>query len=157
MKIGGGLLGLLIVALGLAVIWNVRGFPSMPGHSFGPGLFPTMIAGGLLVCGGLLLVRVLRAAPAGAFSVDAGAWRDNPHGAVSGAMMVAAILAFIFLGDEIGFQIIGFVTLCAFYLWLGRGPVKALTIAALVIVSLDLLFRIVLRVPVPSGPLTGLW
>lgn len=157
MKIGGGLLGLLIALLGIAVIWSVRSFPNMPGHAFGPGLFPSMIAVGLLVCGGLLLARTLRSAPAGAFRVDAVSWRGNPRGAVSGAMMVTAILAFIFFGEAIGFQIIGFVTLLAFYLWLGRAPVKAAGVAAVVTLGLDLLFRVVLHVPVPSGPLTGLW
>lgn len=157
MKIGGGLLGLFIIALGIAVIWAVSGFPNMPGHSFGPGLFPSMIAGGLLICGGLLLARTLRTAPAGGFRLDAAAWRHHPRGAVAGAMMVAAILAFIFFGEDVGFQIIGFVTLLAFYLWLGRTPVMALAVAAGVTLALDLLFRVVLHVPVPSGPLTGLW
>lgn len=157
MKIGDGLLGLIILGFGLAVIWHVQGFPNMPGHYFGPGLFPALSAAGLIICGGLLMMRGMRAASAGAFAVGAPSWRGNPRGAVSGAMMLATILAFIFLGEDIGFQILGFVALLAFYLWLGRGPVKAVTVAAGVTLALDLLFRSVLHVAVPSGPLTGLW
>lgn len=157
MKIGDGLLGLIILAFGAVVIWHVQGFPNMPGHYFGPGLFPSLSAAGLIVCGGFLLLRGMRAAGPGAFAFRAPSWRGNPHGAVSGLMMLATILAFIFLGEEIGFQILGFVALLAFYLWLGRGPVKAVAVAAGVTLALDLLFRSVLHVAVPSGPLTGLW
>lgn len=157
MKIGDGLLGLLVGALGLAVIWHVQGFPSVPGHFYGPGLFPGLIAVGLLACGGTLLLRALRTAPAGGFRLDPEAWRGHPRGAVSGALMLAAILAFIFLGDLVGFQILGFATLLGFYLWLGRSLPKALMFAAAITLALDLLFRLVLHVPVPSGPLTGVW
>ncbi|HSI41403.1 MAG TPA: tripartite tricarboxylate transporter TctB family protein [Xanthobacteraceae bacterium] len=157
MKFGDGLIGLFIVALGVAVFWHVQSFPSVPGRFYGPGLFPEVIAAGLLICGAIMLAGVLRAAPIHAFRVEAPSWRGNPRGVVSGITMLAAILSFIFLGDAVGFQIIGFVTLVAFYLWLGRPLPVALLVAAGVTLALDLLFRVVLHVPVPSGPLTELW
>lgn len=157
MKFGDGLLGFFILALGVAVLWHVRSFPIVPGHFYGPGLFPGMIAVGLLACGSVLLLAGLRRAPAGAFRCDPQAWRGNPRGAISGVMMLATLLAFIFLGEEIGFQIIGFTAMTAFYLWLGRSIPMAVGVAAAVTLALDLLFRLVLHVPVPSGPLTNLW
>jgi putative tricarboxylic transport membrane protein len=157
MKFGDGLIGLFIVALGVAVFWHAQGFPKVDAQFYGPGLFPQMIGAGLVACGAVMLVRMARVAPAVAFRVDAASWRGNRRGATSGAMALVALLSFIFLGDAIGFQIIGFVTLVAFYLWLGRRLPVALLVAAGVTLALDLLFRLVLHVPVPSGPLTTLW
>ncbi|GLK71507.1 tripartite tricarboxylate transporter TctB family protein [Ancylobacter dichloromethanicus] len=157
MKFGDGLIGLFIVALGVAVFGQAQGFPKVADQFYGPGLFPQIIAAGLVLCGAILFARTLRTAPAASFRVDAVSWRGNRRGAMSGAMVLAALLAFVFLGDTVGFPIIGFVTLVAFYLWLGRRLPVALLVAAGVTLALDLLFRLVLHVPVPSGPLAAFW
>jgi putative tricarboxylic transport membrane protein len=157
MRLGNGILGTVFAALGAAVAIHVRGFPEVPGHFYGPGLFPGMIAAGLIVCGAGLVVRGLRAKTGSAFAVDPAVWIVSRRNSVSGALVLAAILSFAFFGETLGFQIPAFATLAGFYLWLGRGPLRAFALAVALTVVLDLLFRVLLRVPVPTGVLSGMW
>jgi putative tricarboxylic transport membrane protein len=157
MRLGDGILGTAFAALGVAVGIHVRSFPEIPGHFYGPGLFPGLIAIGLLVCGAALVVRGVRSKQGAAFALDPGVWRANPRNALSGVFVLVAILVFAFFGETIGFQIPTFATLAGFYLWLGRGPVRAFAVALGLTIALDLLFRVLLRVPVPTGVLSNLW
>lgn len=157
MRIGDGVFGIFFILFAAGVLWHVRSFPSLPGHFYGPGFFPTIILVSLLACGVLLVVRAARAPSEGGFTVAAPSWRASPRGAVSVAMLVAAALAFFFFGQEIGFQVIVFATLLAFYLWLGRGLLWSFGLAAGFSLAFVLLFRELLRVPVPLGPFPPLW
>ena len=62
MKFNDALCGAALVALGAVVLWHIQGFPPMPGQKYGPAWFPGLIAGGLIICGALLIVSRLRAA-----------------------------------------------------------------------------------------------
>ena len=47
--------GSLLVLFGALVLWRASTFPSLAGLEYGPGLFPSIAAIGLIVCGALLL------------------------------------------------------------------------------------------------------
>src|SRR3546814_1516468 len=61
MKISNLLAGLLIGLSGIAIIWYAQTLPLMPGQDVGPGMFPTLIGAGLIICAVLLARRDLRA------------------------------------------------------------------------------------------------
>ncbi|MEI2417043.1 tripartite tricarboxylate transporter TctB family protein [Orrella sp. JC864] len=156
MRVGDAVLGLMSLLLGALVLWHVRGFPEVPGHYFGPGLFPSAIAAGFVLAGVLLMVRGARrrrAAPDP--DGQPAAARTGAHGMAGAALAVGAILAFIFLGETVGFQLLALATLSAFYLWAGRRWLEILLLPLLLTLALDLLFGRLLRVPLPAGWLSG--
>lgn len=155
MRFGDGLIGLLLALLGVSVMLYVRGFPHLAGHYYGPDLFPNIVAVGMIVCGGLLILRAVRAGLPGGFSFGIVAPFNTGRAALSVFLIVLSILSFVFLGERVGFPIITFVTLLVFFLWLRGGLVFPICMALALTVSFDLLFRVLLRVPVPMGLLEG--
>ena len=57
MKVNDAIFGALLLALGIAVLAIVQGYPKIPGQQVGPGLFPGLIACGLCIGGAVLLWR----------------------------------------------------------------------------------------------------
>ena len=55
MKINDAFWGVLLMALGAAVLLAVRGYPNLAGQPVGPALFPSLIAFGLCTGGALLV------------------------------------------------------------------------------------------------------
>lgn len=156
MRIGDGLVGIFLTLLGVAVVLNISTFPTQAGF-FGPSLFPGMVAAGLLICGFLLFLRAARGLVANGFSIRNADQLDVGKAASAAALMLLAILAYAFAGEMIGFQIISFVTILVFGFWLGRSALFSFTSAAVLTVLFDLLFRILLRVPLPMGLLEGIF
>lgn len=54
MRTGDVWLGAGLLLAGLAVLVEARGFPTMAGLPYGPGLFPSIAAVGLMACGALV-------------------------------------------------------------------------------------------------------
>lgn len=158
MQIGQGIAGTFFIILAAVALWHVRGFPSLPGHFYGPGFFPTVILLAIIACGLVLAVRAARA-PRGpdGFTADAPSWRGNTQGVGSVALLVVAVLAFYLFGERIGFHPIAFATMFAFYMWLGRGVLWSMCLAVGLTLAFDLLFRKVLMVPLPRGLMPLLW
>ncbi len=63
MRIDDTVLGALVALLGAVVLWHVQGFPVIPGQRFGAGLFPGVIAAGMVACGLLLAGRASTTRP----------------------------------------------------------------------------------------------
>ncbi len=166
MRVGDLGLGAGLVPLALAVLWYSRGFPRIEGQFYGPGFFPGIVAAALAVCGLLLAARGLRerargAAPGAPDGDEPDGDETAPvapatrRGLVSVALAFAATLAFLFAGGTLGFHLLTFATLLVFYLWLRQGPLWSLGLAAGLTLAFDLLFRMMLKVPLPLGPLAG--
>jgi len=158
-RIDDRLFGVLVCLLGVATLWYSSDFPGVAKQFYGPALFPTIIGWGFVVCGIFLVGSAMRRSRTAAGLISFADWRGTPRGLASVVLMLASILAFIYLGDLIGFQILSFVTLVALYMAAGRKVLKAAAIALIVTLVLDLLFRKLLRVPLPDGLLAGfpLW
>lgn len=113
MRTNDALTGAALLALALAVLWHVQGFPPSPGQPYGAALFPGLVAAGLAVCATLLVVQGLRSGDAlvrwgdgmrarrrlGAFAATAGsigfyiATAEWLGFVVAGALMLATLLA----------------------------------------------------------------
>ncbi|HWL74704.1 MAG TPA: tripartite tricarboxylate transporter TctB family protein [Burkholderiaceae bacterium] len=57
MKLSDAVFGLLLLALGAAVIATVSSYPTIAAQRVGPALFPGLIALGLVLGGLILIVR----------------------------------------------------------------------------------------------------
>src|SRR5690606_12505607 len=111
MRLGDGIVGLGIVLFAGGVLWHVRGFPTLPGQFYGPGFFPAVVLTGLLACGAVLVARGARQAFDRGFGLAVPIWCASPRGAISTLVGLASVLAFYFLGEDIGFAPLTFVVL----------------------------------------------
>ena len=150
MKLNDALSGAALVALGAVVLWHIQGFPPMPGQKFGPAWFPGLIAGGLIVCGGLLVfARVRAAAPEPLLALPEWTRRTRPVASV--AAVIAGLLIYVFAVDTLGFHITAGVLLLLWFRLLGTSWWLALIVAPAATVVIHLAFYKLLRVPLPWG------
>ena len=136
--------GAALVALGLAVVWRAQGFPRLGGMDYGPDLFPTIAAGGLIVCGGLIAAEGALAPPAPRAETAPG------KAAAVLATVAAAALALPWLGFHLTFAAVALVSARIF----GGGAATCLAMAAVAPLALHVVFYSLLRVPLPWGLLT---
>jgi putative tricarboxylic transport membrane protein len=151
------ILGLLVGAFGVAILWHIASYPTIPGHYYGPAMFPAIVGWGFILFGGMLLLRSIRQAAWRKPLLDWQTWRNNGRGALAALFVLASIQAYIYLGDLIGFQILGFLIMAVLFLWAGRTLVFSIGLAVFVTVLLDALFSKLLRVPLPTGVLSQFW
>lgn len=158
MRVDDRLLALVACLLGIAILLHIRSYPEIPGHFYGPALFPGLVGWGFVVFGVLLGIRTIRrgqgaSGPWLAFPE----WSGNVKGGVGAGLMLLAILGFMYLGDVAGFPLLSICTLAALYLWAGRGVLFSIALAVAVTIVFDLLFSRLLSVPMPTGLLSPIW
>lgn len=164
MKLDDRVLGLGLIAIGAVIVWMARGFPMMAGLPYGPGLFPSIAAIGLMVCGAIIAVTGQLAAGRG---TRTGAGRPAPaatgDGDVAGTRTaivsrVFAIIAVLALAallmPTLGFHITAALSVAATALVFGCGPLLAATLGLVAAFAAHAIFYTGLRVPLPWGLLT---
>ena len=132
MKVNDAVIGFVLVALGSAVLFAIRGYPKIPGQPVGPALFPGLIATGICITGLLLVVRGWRMRAGQAWL----AWDDwvrSPRHVVALAVLLGSIVFYIAAANTLGFL-----------------PV-ALLIAVVATLVIHFAFYKLLRVPLPWG------
>ena len=159
MKLNDAVWGALLLLLGGALFAHVQGFPSIPGQRYGPGVFPGLIAVGLVACGALLLFRGLRARRAGgaeAAWASAPEWARSPRHVVGFAVLVAVNLLYLVAVDRLGFVVTGTIYLAALMAVLEVKPARILPLALLLTLAIHYCFYKLLRVPLPWGVLQSI-
>ncbi|MFM8556312.1 MAG: tripartite tricarboxylate transporter TctB family protein [Betaproteobacteria bacterium] len=132
-----------VAALGVAVIWLSRDFPPVPGQTYGPGLFPAVL-GWVLTAGaiGVALQPATEQAVAASY--------EGRLAAAVYALTPAVLLAG---WESAGWPILSFV-LGSLLLAVGRVRWwRCLLGGGLIAVLTWVLFPVLLRVPLPRGPL----
>jgi putative tricarboxylic transport membrane protein len=149
------LVGLVLALLGIAVLWTARSFPNVPGQDLGAATLPTIVGAGLLACA-LLLVRrsffdrrryaagvdVTPSAPVPALDLQ----RPGPP-----LVMLAAILLYILLSEQLGYLIVAPISVLMGLLALRVRPLPALGWALLASAVVHVAFYKLLKVPLPWG------
>lgn len=148
-------IGALLALLGVAVIWYVGSFPQVAGQSYGPDLFPRLTGIGLMIFGGGLVLRGVRTAEGAPKLLAMPGTVTLRRGTLAALYILASVFAIVLFGETVGIQILVFVILLVGLLAAFRRPVMSLALAVGLTVAFDLIFRMLLRVPVPSGLLTG--
>jgi putative tricarboxylic transport membrane protein len=149
-KFNDALSGAALIALGGVLLWHIQGFPPMPGQKYGPAWFPGLIAGGLVLCGALLIAARLRAAtPEPLFALPA--WMRRARPAISVAAVIAGLLFYIFAVDTLGFHVTAGALLLAWSRLLGASWRLALPVSLAATVVIQLGFYKLLKVPLPWG------
>jgi putative tricarboxylic transport membrane protein len=153
MKVNDAVFGLVLAALGGAVLVAVQGFPKIPGQSVGPALFPGLIAAGLCVCGALLVVRGVRERSRAPWVV----WDDwvrSPRHVLALAVLLASIVFYIAAAGWLGFLPTAVIILTAMFSVLRIRLARALLLALVATFVIHFAFYKLLRVPLPWGLLT---
>ena len=125
----------------------------MPGQTFGPGLFPTLIGAGLILSGlGLIVSRVRSGERQPVIEVDA--WVRNPRLLFDFALVVGGLLFYILFSEDLGYFIAAPIALAAFLFATGTRPLVVLPVAVIVPPLMHYIFYTLLKVPLPWGVLT---
>jgi len=152
-KLNDAIFGLLLVALGVAVLFGVQGYPRIPGQPVGPALFPGLIAVGLCIAGLLLVVQGLRR-HAGQPWLAWDAWVRSPRHVAALLLLLGSVLFYIFAANALGFLPTATLILLLLFVVL-RVPVpRAVLLAIVAALAIHFAFYKLLRVPLPWGVLT---
>lgn len=150
MKVNDALGGAALAALGAVVLWHIQGFPPMPGQKFGPAWFPGLIAGGLILCGTLLIVSRLRA-PASEPLFALPDWTRRVRPVASVASVLAGLVLYVFVVDTLGFHITAAALLLVWSRLMGASWRLAVPVALAATFAIHLSFYKLLKVPLPWG------
>ena len=151
MKLQDGLTAALLLAFAIAVLLHVRGFPSMPGQTFGPALFPSVIAVGVILGSLVMIAGALRGARAPLVEVDG--WVRTPRLLIDFFLVVGGMLFYIAFSEQLGYLIAAPLALLAFLIATGTRMIAAVPVAVAVPLLIHYIFYTLLKVPLPWGVL----
>ena len=145
MKLDDRVLGAGLIGFGALVFWRAQSFPLMGGLPYGPGLFPSIAAVGMMACGAVIALQHAREPDASV--AETTGWRDAGR-----ALAILAIVAGVALGlDLLGFHITGALAVAAAALVFGRGLLSAAALGLIATFATHWVFYSVMRVPLPWG------
>jgi putative tricarboxylic transport membrane protein len=147
-RLNDSLLGALLLGFAGWVWWLTTFFPAFPGQDYGPNLFPRILASGIALCAGLLVLRGLRARGRLLTFED---WTREPARVISFLLMPGAVVFYILASDALGFIPTAFLILMALFLWFRTRVAVALPVAAAVTLVVHWFFAGMMRVPLPRG------
>jgi putative tricarboxylic transport membrane protein len=153
MKLNDAISGLALLALGVAVLFGVQGYPKIPGQPVGPALFPGIIAVGLCIGGVLLIVRGWRLR-AGHAWVAWDDWVRSPRHVLAFGVLIGSIVFYIAAVEWLGFLPTAALILAALFWVLDVPRSRILPLAVISTLVIHFAFYKLLRVPLPWGLLT---
>lgn len=150
MKLNDAVTGAIFLALSLAVLWNIQGFPKIPGQNVGPSAFPGLIAAILAGCSLALMFRGLTAGRAQPWLALQG-WTRSPRHRTAFGLTVAVLVGYVLLAEVLGFLVCGIVLLTVLLLALQVRLAVILMVAPIATFVIHVIFYKGLRVPLPWG------
>jgi putative tricarboxylic transport membrane protein len=122
----------------------------MPGQKFGPAWFPGLIAGGLGICGVLLIAAGLRERSPWAAVPE---WIRSPRARTAVAALVGGLVFYVVAAAPLGFHITGLMLLTLWMRLLGASWRVTVPLALIATLAIHFAFYKLLRVPLPWGVL----
>ena len=122
----------------------------MPGQKFGPAWFPGLIAGGLAVCGGLLIATGMQQHAPWLAAPD---WIRSARARAGVAALLGGLLFYVFAAGTLGFHLTGVLLLVLWIRLLGATWRVTLPVALIATLVIHVSFYKFLRVPLPWGVL----
>jgi putative tricarboxylic transport membrane protein len=149
-RINDAVVGAALIALAVAILIHIQGYPLIPGQKYGPALFPGLIAVGFLATGSLLVARGVRA---GLPLVAIAPWMRSPRLVTNFLAVCAALVFYILATGPLGFIPTGVILLLALFVKFGVAPARAAATALVATLVIHALFYKLLKVPLPWGVL----
>ncbi|MFD1883364.1 tripartite tricarboxylate transporter TctB family protein [Paracoccus pacificus] len=152
MKLHDALLGLIFVALGLALAAYSFSLPTPRHLTYGPGLFPRLMGVGMALSGAAMAVSALLARTPQPW-VQMPDWIGQRSLALSVIIVPAACIAYLLISPFLGFFLTGTILLSVLFALAGNGIPRSVAVALAVAAGATMLFASILHVPLPWGPL----
>ena len=150
MRFNDAVLGVVLVLFGTFVIHEARAFPGLPGQSYGPAFFPTIIGTVLAVSGGILILRGIAHRKEIAF-VRLGGWATSSRHVTNVLLVLTSLVAYIFLAEPVGFLPISFAILAIMLFRFGCRLWVSVGLAVGATLLIHTVFYKFLLVPLPWG------
>jgi putative tricarboxylic transport membrane protein len=137
---------LVLLAFAAGFLWEASRYPFGTPGAPGPGFLPVTLGTAFAVLSLVLLIRPGRPVES--------VLPPNRAAAVRILTTLLAITLAIVLLDRLGFLVTGTLLMLVLLLVLDRRPVRAVLLAPVSVVLVYAVFKIWLRVPLPSGVLS---
>ena len=154
MKLSDAVFGLLLLALGAAVIAVVSAYPTIAAQRVGPSLFPGLIALGLVIGGLILIVSGVRkraTVPWLRFEP----WVRSPRHVAGVVGVISSVVFYIVAVDWLGFYLTALLILTVCLRLFGVRMGRSFVIAVIATFVIHFAFYKLLRVPLPWGVFTN--
>ena len=148
MRFNDGLIGIVLILFGAAVLFFTQGFPTLEEGYPGPALFPNVLAALFLIAGLVLLFQGVRS-KAALIKIDRQAL--GGRALLNILSVLAAVVVYIFLSELVGFLILSFGLLLLLMTWFRASAFWSVVMACSVTLGIYLLFAKFLLVPLPWG------
>jgi len=145
-RLNDAVIGAVLLALSLAVLWHVKDFPPIPGQPYGAALYPTVVAAGLAIASLLLIVQGMRSREP-LFAVQA----SSRRGLVAFAVTLGALIFYVLAVDALGFIVTSVLMLAALMWSYGVRPLLIGPVAIVATLVIHTGFYRLLKVPLPWG------
>ena len=155
MKFNDAVSGAALLALAIAILVNVSGFPAIPGQSIGPGVFPGLLAVLLAICAVLLILKGLAATRHEAW-IESGDWMKSAVHLRNFIITIGCLVFYILASEVIGFLLCGVIILSSMFWALAVRRGLIVPLAVLITLVIHSVFYKGLRVPLPWGVLQPL-
>jgi len=152
MRFNDAVFGVLLVLLGAFIINEARGFPDLPGQSYGPAFFPNVIGASMAICGAVLIVYGIAERRELAF-VRLGPWASSPRHIVNFVLVLVALVVYILFSNAVGFVPMSFGVLVVLLYRFGCGMAASAGLAIAATLLIHTVFYKFLLVPLPWGVL----
>ena len=157
MKFNDVLLGLMVLAGGIAIYVSSLGFTSIPGQAYGAETMPHALSL-LCVCLGLFITVRGVAASGWRPGVAFAGWTHSPASMIALTITILAIIAYIVLSPPLGFVPVAFAVLLVLMLTLRTPPLTAVLVSLVAVIVVQQAFGRILLVPLPRNAwLSFLW
>lgn len=157
MKAHDTLSGALVAMFGSLVWLFARDLPETAYFRYGPGFFPGLVGGLLVLIGSLVALRGVASLRRERL-VQADPWARSGRRRLDALLVIGAVVAYALLVDELGFLPTAFLLLFLLVWRLWRRPSAALAVALVGAIATHQVFVELLLVPLPWGllePLSG--
>jgi len=154
-KLSEWLAGVMVAALGIYILVEARGFPTLPGNDYGADLFPRLIGYGMTAGGAWLALGCLRPLLQAASQRTAEPLRLRIQRIWRLFLPVLLVIGYLLLADTLG-AIPSLVLIVATLMAIsGVQPLPAVLIALVTAALIWLSFVYMLKVPLPLGLFNG--
>ena len=154
MKVSDAVAGLALVLVAIGVWAEARTFPPAPAGTYGAAFFPSVLAGGLCLCGLMLVLNGYRERHVQPLATAA-PWMRSPRTLANVALTPLLILGYVLVVEWLGFIPTAFAIVFLLSWRLGTRILTAAGIALVVAVAVRWSFGELLRVPLPPGEILG--
>lgn len=153
MKIADIVGGSIGIVIGLVILWQSSIMPTDVVMKIGPGFFPSMLAGGLILFSAVLILNALRGKSKGVLEPQ----QLSDKGVQRGLIMLAAGVTFSAVMVPLGFIPTAIIFLTLMMIVMGiRKPMLILTVPVFITAGVWGVFEKVLHLSMPAGILSSI-